>query len=94
MLDRKAYLKACECLRTIAHPDRLKMIQILLKKESQVKELAKICNIRPNVASEHLTIMKDRDLLEATRIGRDVFYKIKEKALSNIFKCIEKRFSK
>ncbi len=94
MLDEKGYIDACECLKTIAHPDRLKMIHILLKKDQTVGKLAIACNIKPNVASEHLRIMKDRRLLEATKIGREVFYKVKEKALANIMKCVEHKFQK
>jgi len=94
MLGEKSYLAACECLKTIAHPDRLRMIQILLKNDATVGSLAKACRIKHNMASEHLRIMKDRDLLDSTKKGREVFYKIKEKALSNIIKCIENKFKK
>ena len=94
MLDKKGYLEASECLKTIAHPDRLKMIQLLLKKEKTVGELAIACNIKPNMASEHLRIMKDRRFLESRKEGREVFYRVKEKALLNIMKCVENKFGK
>jgi len=94
MLDTKAFEKACECLKTIAHPIRLKMIQMLLKKEYTVGELAKACNTQDHMASEHLSIMKDRGLLESNREGRRVFYKVKEKALASIMKCIDSTFTK
>ncbi|MBN2478666.1 MAG: winged helix-turn-helix transcriptional regulator, partial [Parachlamydiales bacterium] len=73
---------------------RLQMIYLLLTEKRTVKELADFCEIRHNVASEHLTVMKDRNLLKSKKEGREVIYEIKEKALSNIFKCIETKFSK
>lgn len=92
MLKKIDYLKASECLRTIAHPDRLKMIQLLLKNKLTVGQIARECNMQPHVASEHLRIMKDRQLFESEKKGREVFYTVKEKALSNILKCIENKF--
>ncbi len=94
MLHKKAFEKACECLKTISHPCRLKMIAILLKKEATVGELAKSCNIQPHMASEHLTIMKDRNLLKSEKKGRMVYYSIQEKALFSILNCIETKFGK
>ena len=92
-MNYQSYLKGAQCLKTIAHPHRLKMIQMLLLKEHSVKDLAEACKIKHNVASEHLTVMKDRNLITSKKEGREVFYTIKEKALKNILKCIEAKFS-
>ena len=93
-MNYSAYVKAAKCLKTIAHPHRLKMIKILLEEPSSVKTLAEACKIRHNVASEHLSVMKDRDLLSSKKEKTQVIYKIKEKALSNILKCVETKFKK
>ncbi len=92
-MNYKSYLQATNCLKTIAHPHRLKMIKLLLEKDRAVGELADACRIKHNVASEHLTIMKDRNLLKSEKVGREVIYKIKEKLLASIMKCVEKKFS-
>ncbi len=86
--------EAAECLKTIAHPDRLAMIHVLLEEgEASVGELANYCGILSNVASEHLTLLKDRGFLAARRQGRQVIYSIKERALESIMACIKKKFS-
>ena len=83
---------AAECLRTLAHPCRLRMIEMLLSQEHSVGELAEACEIPSHMASEHLRIMKDRGLLASERRGRQVFYNIAEEGLSGIMACIRKRF--
>ena len=83
---------AAECLRTLAHPHRLRMIEMLLDGEHPVAELAQACGIAPHVASGHLGKMRDRGLLGSERRGREVYYQIAEPGLASIMGCIEKRF--
>lgn len=84
---------AGECLRLISHPHRLQAIQRLLEREHSVGELAEICGVQSNVMSEHLTLMKHKQLIAARREGRKTFYSLNEPALGSIMSCIEKRFS-
>ena len=83
---------ATECLRTLAHPHRLRMVEMLLDAEHPVAELAQACDIAPHVASAHLGKMRDRGLLRSERRGREVYYQIAEPGLASIMGCIEKRF--
>lgn len=85
-------VNAAECLRTLAHPHRLRMVQMLLRGEHPVGELAEACNIPSHMASEHLGKMRDRGLLNSTRRGRRIFYEISEPHLASIMACIEARF--
>lgn len=84
--------EAAECLRTIAHPHRLRMIQLMLQGEHTVGELAESCGIASHVASEHLTLMRRCGLLESEHRGRRVYYQVAEDHLADIVKCIERRF--
>ncbi len=91
-MDNK-WKEAAECLRTLSHPHRLQMIDLLLTgKEYSVGELAKNCNILQNVASEHLTLMKNKGFITARRQGKKTYYTIQEPALQSINQCIKKRF--
>lgn len=84
--------QAAECLRTLAHPHRLRMVQLLLQGEYTVGELAEACEIPSHMASEHLGKMKDRGLLVSERRGRQMFYSVGEPHLQNIMDCVEGRF--
>ena len=84
--------EAAECLRTIAHPHRLRMIQLMLEGEPTVGELAESCGIASHVASEHLMLMRRCGLLESEQRGRRVYYRVAEPHLADIVTCIERRF--
>jgi len=90
--DLESLTQASECLKTMAHPVRLRMIEVILDHRLTVGEIAELCQIRPNVASEHLTKMRDRGLLDMEKEGRQVFYTIAEPGLRSIMQCIRARF--
>jgi DNA-binding transcriptional ArsR family regulator len=83
---------AAECLRTLAHPHRLRIIQMLLRGRYTVGELAEACGIPSHMASEHLRLMQRCGLLISEKEGRKAFYEIAEPHLANIMQCVEARF--
>jgi ArsR family transcriptional regulator, zinc-responsive transcriptional repressor len=87
-----ALTRAAECLKTLAHPHRLRMVQMLLQGRYTVGELAKACAIPSHMASEHLRLMQRCGLLSAEKDGRKAYYQIVEPHLANIMACVEARF--
>lgn len=84
--------QAAECLRVLAHPHRLRMIQMLLSRQVTVGELAEACELPTAMASEHLRLMQRCGFLSSEKEGRKVFYRIIEPHLQSILRCIEDRF--
>ena len=87
-----ALAQAAECLKTLAHPHRLRIIQMLLQGRYTVGELAEACDIPSHMASEHLRLMQRCGFLTSEKEGRSAYYQIVEKHLANIMTCIEARF--
>lgn len=92
LISFEVLVEAAECLRTLAHPVRLRMVQMLLQDEYTVGELAEACDIPSHMASEHLGRMKDRGLLSSERRGRRMYYKVAEAGLADIMACVEHCF--
>lgn len=90
--DPAAFAEAAECLKTLAHPVRLRMVQLLLHGRYTVGELAKDCGVPDNVASEHLRLMQRCGFFTSQREGRRVYYQVAEPHLQNIMNCVESRF--
>ncbi len=84
--------EAAECLRTLAHPHRLRMVQMLLQGDFSVGELAEACGLPSAMASEHLRLMQRCGFLTSDKDGRQVFYRVAEPHLKKILGCIEERF--
>ena len=83
---------AAECLKTLAHPHRLRMVQMVLQGRYSVGELADACGIPSHMASEHLRLMQRCGFMNAEKEGRSVYYTVSEPHLESIMACIEARF--
>jgi len=91
-LNPESLQRASECLRTLSHPSRLQMVDLLQRGRYTVGELAEACGLQQHVASEHLRLMQHCRLLLREREGRKTYYSIAEPALSTIMNCIRNRF--
>jgi ArsR family transcriptional regulator, zinc-responsive transcriptional repressor len=84
--------EAAECLRTLAHPVRLRMVQLMLQRQLTVGQLAESCGIPSHMASEHLRMMQHCGFLTRRQEGRRIFYQVAEPAVQQMMQCIESRF--
>lgn len=92
LTDLEALGQAAECLKTLAHPHRLRIIHMLLDGRYTVGELAEACGIPGHMASEHLRLMQRSGFLTNEKDGRKAYYQIVEPHLASIMTCIEARF--
>jgi len=90
----EALAEAAECLKTLAHPHRLRMVQMLLRDRYTVGELAEACGIPSHMASEHLRLMQRCGFMTSEKDGRKAYYRITEPHLAKFLACIEARFGK
>src|SRR6202163_3232178 len=88
----EALVQAAECLKTLDHPHRLRMVQMLLQGRYTVGVLAEACGIPSHMASEHLRLMQRCGFLTSEKEGRKAYYQIVELHLTSIMTCIEVRF--
>ncbi len=91
LTDLEALGRAAECLRVLAHPHRLRMIQMMLGGEYTVGELAEACELPTAMASEHLRLMQRCGFLTSQKEGRHVFYRVVDPHLKNLMKCVEEK---
>ncbi len=92
-LDLNALTAAAECLRILAHPSRLQIVQMLLTgNQYSVNDIAQACELAQPTTSDHLRLMQRCGFLESVRDGRTVYYSIAEPHLKDIMNCIQKRF--
>lgn len=80
--------KAAECLKIMAHPVRLRIVDLLMQGEYRVQDISELCEVRPHQACEHLRLMKGCGLLGSERRGREVYYTIESPQLPSLLNCI------
>ena len=88
LLPLQTLCEATECLRIVAHPVRLRIVEILMQGRFQVHQIAALCDLAPHQTSEHLRLLQGRGLLVAERRGRSVYYRIADARLPALIGCI------
>lgn len=88
-VDSKKLERAAYVLKTVAHPTRIGIIDLLDQRlEISVSELCELLSCEQSVISHHLTNMRDKGILEARREGKNIFYSLTDKTITNIIECI------
>lgn len=83
---------AAKVLKTIAHPVKLEILAILAEQEPM--DVSSLCahvgmGCQISMMSHHLAKMKDNGVLQSEKHGKQVFYRIANRNLLNLFHCIE-----
>lgn len=89
-LNREKLEKAAYILKTVAHPTRLAVVDILsTTPRLSVSDLSEILDVEQSLLSHHLTTMKLKGILSSEKEGQNVFYTLKEKDVPRLIECIE-----
>src|SRR3989338_2532504 len=85
-MDKKIYELHSEICKTLANPKRLEIIDALRDGEKNVSELVSIVNISQSNISQHLTILRQKNIASTRRDGGHIYYKL---AYPEIIKACE-----
>lgn len=86
-------LRAAEILKTIGHPVRLEILDILgTHTELSVSDIIENMenSIEQSLLSHHLIKMKDKGILDSEKRGMHIFYSLRDKKILKIFDCMER----
>jgi DNA-binding transcriptional ArsR family regulator len=72
----------------MAHPVRLRIVDILMQGDFPVHEIAAMCGLPPHQTSEHLRLMKGHGFLDSVRHSRIVYYRIAHPRLPRLLECL------
>ncbi len=82
------YKQAGAVLRVLGHADRLRLIDLLMREEMPVAELARRTQLAPNAVSQHLNHMLAHGILSRQRRGRCVYYQVTHVMAKNLLRCM------
>jgi DNA-binding transcriptional ArsR family regulator len=88
-LNAGAIQQAAVMLKCIGHPIRLQIIELLDRDgEQNVTAIHETLDIEQAVASQHLSLMRDKGILSSRREGVNVFYSISDARVTRVIECI------
>ncbi len=86
--------KAARCLKVLAHPIRLMIIHLLGDGERSVQDLEKAVGVSQSSISQHLNLLKDKEILESRRVAQQVFYRLGNPRLLELIAITRELFCK
>jgi len=81
-------------MHALADPTRLKILEILKKKDLGVSEIAKNFTITSPSLSHHLNILKQADLVSFRREGQNLIYSLNLSVFEEVAEKLIKFFKK
>ena len=89
MLTEKAVDDTAHVLRCLGHPLRLRILDVLEKDgEATVTEIYEALQVEQAVASQHLTTMWDKGILQRRKDGVHVYYSIGDERALKVLDCV------
>ena len=85
---KKIYEIHAEMCKVFSNPIRLEILNLLKDKEMSVTELVKKSGLTQANISQHLSIMKSKDIVISNRKGKNIYYKLSNPKIIKAFDII------
>ncbi|HBK53098.1 MAG TPA: ArsR family transcriptional regulator [Syntrophomonas wolfei] len=88
-MDDKITQKKSDFLKALAHPTRLNILQSLREGERCVCEIIELVDAEQSNTSQHLSILKKKNILTSRKEGLKVIYRIKDDKIFLLLNLLE-----
>ncbi|HYE76744.1 MAG TPA: metalloregulator ArsR/SmtB family transcription factor [bacterium] len=78
------------CLRAVAHPVRLQLLDLLESRRLSVTDLAERAGIAQPAASQHLRLMARAGIVAPKREGQTVYYVVVDPRILDVLDCLRR----
>lgn len=86
--NKEQWQKPAKKFKALGHPLRLWIAQQLVYDEHCVQELVDLTEFDFSTVSQHLAALKEADVLEDEKRGKQVFYKLKCQCVREFLECV------
>jgi len=84
--------KAAHCVKAFAHPHRMTILAMLAEGEMNVQEITEALGTTQSNVSQHLTKMRERDLVVTRREGNQIYYSIQNPKMIKLMELMREVF--
>ena len=75
-LGQPAYAAQADLFRALGHPARIRILELLIEGDQSVSSLLEEIGLEPSTLSQHLAVVKRTGLVESSRKGNAVIYRL------------------
>ncbi len=78
--------------QALANPTRIQILELLKEKERGVSELLECLNVEQSNASQHLAVLRSKNLVSTRKEGNQVFYSLRDPVLGKVLDSLKDFF--
>jgi len=90
LLDWEKAQRAADILKSVAHPTRLRIAELLQTGEMTVGEIQGTLGTSQSLTSQQLSLMKARGILKSRKVGKSVYYGVDSPEVIQVLHCLKK----
>ena len=83
------YERRARVIKSLAHPSRLCIVDMLAQHEHSVGELTTLIGSDMSTVSKHLSVLKNAGVVQDQRRGASIYYSLRIPCICNFFKCAD-----
>lgn len=81
-------IRACNLLKALANPTRLMVLCQIADGEKSVGELARSVGQSQSGLSQHLTVLRHKNLVVARRVGQTIYYSLASEEAASVMSTL------
>jgi DNA-binding transcriptional ArsR family regulator len=81
-----------EIFQGLAHPTRIAMVELLREGELSAGSLIEELGIEQANASQHLAVLRAKQIVVSRKVGNQVYYSIRDRALIEVLDILRRYF--
>jgi DNA-binding transcriptional ArsR family regulator len=81
-----------DIFQALAHPTRIAIVEILCEGEQSAGALVEQLGVEPANASQHLAVLRSRQIVESRRDGNQVIYSLRDPLLGEVLETMRRYF--
>ncbi|MFQ6055511.1 MAG: ArsR/SmtB family transcription factor [Methanosarcinales archaeon] len=87
-MNQKIYEMHADICQTFTSPKRLEILDLLRDGEKTVSELVELTKINQSNLSQHLSVLRQKKIVNARRDGTNIYYRISNPKIIQAFDLI------
>lgn len=91
-MHEQLQLWKAEFFKALAHPARIRILECLRGGEKTAGEIMEALGIEQSNGSQHLAVLRNKNILVARREGANVFYSVRDPMLFEILDLLRRYF--
>lgn len=89
-LMESASAAAAELLKAMANPQRLRVLCLLVEREMSVGEINALVPISQSALSQHLAVLREKNLVATRREAQTVFYSVADGTVHDVIEVLHR----